>query len=442
MATSSRPDRMAATWTTPPREPFRPTTRPPRTVHSGVPIPRTPKPIVGRARNLWASMPRHLADSFRPHSDIIAKRVLREIQEQVPEYAKSLEGTFGEIIVEAVRHNVIHCVDNVGNSAAPQQYWIDLCRNLGKVEFNEGRSLDSLQTAYRVGGRAAWRYIGDLGQSFGLAADTLCVAAEAIFAYVDEMSGLSVEGYTSAQTRAAGAIARRRRRLLAALLSTPATSPSTIKSMAKDARWTLPTHVTTVALQPRREAARRDLPEPDIGENVLVDLEGNDRYLLFPGSIHDHGALEPVLDNWRAVVGPRVPLSEAARSLHWARQTNDLINRGLLPDMAVTWCDDHLTTLWLLAEPVLINELINQALEPLAGRTPKQRARLAETLLVWLRTTGSAPEIAATLGIHPQTVRYRMHQIEELFGSRLNKPESRLDLEVALRAAQLLQRTI
>ena len=38
--------------------------------------------------------------------------------------------------------------------------------------------------------------------------------------------------------------------------------------------------------------------------------------------------------------------------------------------------------------------------------------------------------------LHPQTIRYRISQLRELLGDRLDDPGSRLELEVALRAAR------
>ncbi len=112
--------------------------------------------------------------------------------------------------------------------------------------------------------------------------------------------------------------------------------------------------------------------------------------------------------------------------------------RGVIRDRPVAWCRDHLSTLWLLADEFLVSELIKRALTPLSGLTAKQRNRIGETLLAWLDTRGSAPEIAERLEIHPQTVRYRMRQVEKLFGPALDDPRSRLELEIALRASRLL----
>ena len=42
--------------------------------------------------------------------------------------------------------------------------------------------------------------------------------------------------------------------------------------------------------------------------------------------------------------------------------------------------------------------------------------------------------VAAELDVHPQTVRYRVKQLRELFGERLEDPEARFELSLALRA--------
>jgi DNA-binding PucR family transcriptional regulator len=68
--------------------------------------------------------------------------------------------------------------------------------------------------------------------------------------------------------------------------------------------------------------------------------------------------------------------------------------------------------------------------------TPEQRQRLSATLLAWLDTRGGINDIAAMLAVHPQTVRYRMHQIDQLVGDRINDPVRRLELEIALRMSQ------
>ena len=50
----------------------------------------------------------------------------------------------------------------------------------------------------------------------------------------------------------------------------------------------------------------------------------------------------------------------------------------------------------------------------------------------WLLNQGRRDAIAAELFVHPQTVRYRLNQIRQLYGDRLNDPDMILELTVAL----------
>lgn len=45
--------------------------------------------------------------------------------------------------------------------------------------------------------------------------------------------------------------------------------------------------------------------------------------------------------------------------------------------------------------------------------------------------------MAELLGVHPQTVRYRIRTLERAFGDQLTDGESRFAIEVALRATHL-----
>lgn len=94
--------------------------------------------------------------------------------------------------------------------------------------------------------------------------------------------------------------------------------------------------------------------------------------------------------------------------------------------------------MWLLQDRFLLEELSSRTLAPFASLTPKQQLRLAETLLAWLKCNGNTVDIARLLDIHPQTVRYRVSQLTELFGDRLGEPEERLTMQIALEAHHLL----
>jgi len=75
-------------------------------------------------------------------------------------------------------------------------------------------------------------------------------------------------------------------------------------------------------------------------------------------------------------------------------------------------------------------------LAPLDGLGPAARDKLVETLRSWLLHHGRREKVAAELYVHPQTVRYRMGQLRELFGARLEDPQCVLELTLALGARE------
>ncbi|MGB9185954.1 MAG: helix-turn-helix domain-containing protein [Solirubrobacteraceae bacterium] len=91
--------------------------------------------------------------------------------------------------------------------------------------------------------------------------------------------------------------------------------------------------------------------------------------------------------------------------------------------------------LLLRTDPRLASELAADRLAPLDGLSVGSRQRLLETLQVWLAEQGRLGQVAHRLGIHPQTARYRLGRLRELFGESLDDPDARFWLELALRAA-------
>ena len=90
----------------------------------------------------------------------------------------------------------------------------------------------------------------------------------------------------------------------------------------------------------------------------------------------------------------------------------------------------------LSADPIALADLRAQALAPLDDSTPASRERLEETLRLWLLHRGRREPVAEALFVHPQTVRYRVGQLRELFGDALDDPMRVADLVIALGVTQ------
>ena len=98
--------------------------------------------------------------------------------------------------------------------------------------------------------------------------------------------------------------------------------------------------------------------------------------------------------------------------------------------------EDHLAQLVVTADPDALDDLRTRVLAPLSGLRPATRERLEETLLSWLLHQGRREAVATELHVHVQTVRYRMGQLRELYGDRLDDPATVLDLVLALSASR------
>ncbi|RAJ60544.1 PucR-like helix-turn-helix protein [Streptomyces sp. Amel2xB2] len=257
---------------------------------------------------------------------------------------------------------------------------------------------------------------------------------------------------------AAVPIDRARRQLFTALMGEEEFPESRLTELARSARWPLPETVRAIAL-----ASPSEVPQlaAALG-NALVSPVESELCLLIPDPEDDREALENVLRGRTAAVGHTVPLNDAGSSVRWARRLLELtpppgapggapgpagagggvaggVNpaAGVNQDGKVLFVDDHLSMLLLLQDESLACALSSRWLGPLAELTPRQSERLEVTLLAWLES-GGAPEAAKTLQVHPQTVRYRLRQIEKLFGSALRDPRTRFELEMTLRGRRLL----
>ncbi|ASR34225.1 hypothetical protein BAY61_03595 [Prauserella marina] len=382
-----------------------------------------------------------VAPGLMARSSDVARHILEQVQQQIPEYSRPIEGVFGKAIVDGVEQGVLEFLRRLLQPETARDNTAELFRLLGKYEVSEGRGIDVLHSACRVGARVGWQALSDFGQRVGLPVSTMCELAAALFAYIDELSALSHEGYTAARARAAGALERRRKRLLDQLLGEQGLPVSVLAERAEAAAWPLPPRVAVVVLAAEYGTDVRQQAPPELAEDILVDLESDHPCLIVPSG--SRGArwaeLRDKLPGWRMTVGPFVEPGSARDSLRWAKHAAALVETGVLADEPVTDCADHLVTLWLLGDPALARQLVDEAMAPLEGLSEKQRERLAGTLAAWLETRGGAPDIAGRLGIHPQTVRYRLHQLEELYGERLTHARGRFALTVALRARALLR---
>lgn len=213
-----------------------------------------------------------------------------------------------------------------------------------------------------------------------------------------------------------------------------AMSEIALAELSRVAGWPLPSEVRVVALASPGETQQLAA----LVDDALAGMVGAQPCLLVPSPDPEaRTVLEAALRGRFAAVGHTVPLRDTASSLRWALRLLSLTPARPGMEARAIFVDDHLSTLLLLQDEPLAHALAARWLRPLADLTPRQSERLEVTLLAWLEG-GGAPEAAKALSVHPQTVRYRMRQLEKLFGPGLRDPRTRFELEMALRSRRLI----
>ena len=319
-----------------------------------------------------------VASVIEPELEAATEEILDAIAREVPEYARPLEGCFGRGIrsgvSEALRQFVALIRDpDADRSAGPR----GLSR-AGRGELRQGRTLDSLQAAYRVGARVAWRRLGGRGAGGGPRPATLSLLAESIFAYIDQLAADSVEGYAEAMaelederpaaaapSRALCCVTRRRAR--------PTSRPRAGRTGRGRARWR--------RLPASRGGPRRLVPGGSGGRagqhgraelGCVVDPRPRGARA---GRRADRRERDTGL-TWSAV-GPSCPLVELALVRRLARAALEARRAALRPRAR----EDHL------------GELL------LCGRASRDRE--IATAATWARSTASARRARADGGDRP-----------------------------------------
>lgn len=382
----------------------------------------------------WRSLPAAVADLIEPELPAITEEILTTIAREVPEYERPLEGRFGRGIRMGVNQALLQFVALIRDPDAGRDPGREVYVELGRGEQRVGRTLDSLQAAYRVGARVAWRRLAEAGHRANLAPQPLTLLADAIFAYIDELSADSVEGYAEAQAAVEDLRRRRRQELVDLLLRDPPAAAPDVAAAAQVVGWKVPRHLAVAACADEELRSISGRLSVDllvtivdgIGCIVVPDPEGPGRREQF----------ESLGGKATLALGPTVDSPDAGRSWDLAAALLRAAASGAIAGEGLLMAEDHLPELLLDTNPAIASLLTTRRLAPLQDLTPRARERMRETALAYVCHRGNAVAMAAELHLHPQTARYRIVRLRELFGEDLDDPDARLELELALRASR------
>jgi hypothetical protein len=373
-----------------------------------------------------------VADTLRPGIPGLSLEIIDAIGHEVPAYARPLEGAFGAGVRIGVEQALTEFVDLIEDPGRDRSQGREIYVRLGRGEARAGRTMEALLAAYRIGARVAWRRVAEAAGAAHLGEQVLARLAESIFAYIDELSGASAEGYAQEQAAAAGELQRRRRRLVSLMVQSPPADERAIEDAAAEAGWMLPRSLAALVWRQSSRRIAHRLPSDAI---VAPVDELTCALVPDPEAPGRHREIQAALGEQPGVIGPTVAWQRAAASFQRAVAAHRLLGDVVPPDGLVA-AGEHLATLIIHSDRVMLEDLARQRLAPLAAETAASRERLCETLLAWLDHQGNVRDCAGALHVHPQTVRYRLGRLRERFGAELDDPRARFELGLVLRASQ------
>src|SRR5512132_372015 len=289
----------------------------------------------------YAAIPADAGKVLRPVLPSLADEIIVAIAREVPDYARAMEGEFGQVVRVAIERALGRFIDLIEDPSSDDGRGRAAYVDLGRGEMRAGRSLEALLSAYRLGSRLAWRRFVEAGVAGGLDPGAIYALGEAIFAYIDELSAESAEGYAEEQSAAAGERQRLRRRLVRLLAQDVAPSEETILAAAAAAAWPLPRTVAALVTAPGEatsgtpassdEAAESDALAARLARRIGEEAIGAGIERLAVVLVPDAGApararrLTAAAQGRPAALGPAVPLALAGLSVRRAVATHALL---------------------------------------------------------------------------------------------------------------------
>jgi hypothetical protein len=310
-----------------------------------------------------------------------------------------------------------------------------------------GMPLPAVMTAYRIGFRFMWEETLAAARAAAIPTDSILDATARIFLAQDTFTQAMSTAYRQQLTAQILEREEERSALVEALLSQRITNTQSLWEAADLLR--LPTSGPYVVVAAELPAIGK-LGLPTI-ENKLSIRDIRSAWRLLPdlqvGIVHLRGpapakSLDAVVDVLRQAATARVGISPP---FHELAETSDALRFARLavtgkpsPDSLVAVFDDSTLSVAAVSAPEVMAKIRSSVLGRLKELPAEECAVLLDTFQAWLEAGGSANDTAAKIYCHPNTVRHRLHRIEELTGRSLARPKDLAELCLAFEVERRL----
>jgi sugar diacid utilization regulator len=340
--------------------------------------------------------------------------------------------------------------------AAPEE--LRRVAQLGILQARSSQSVEPILAAYRIAARVAWDAILRAWRGHPeVTPEALMVTANYVFAALDQVAAEVTKTYLHAREQHMQRGTRARARLVHALISDSFDSELELQKQALTLNMPLTASgyvaVVCTLIVGSREGARGgdslaevvgalELPRGAISHTTdpttLVTLWPADSSAASEEAREFVRRLDVEAVNRSGAVRARVRagiggyhagLRGVSRSYLEAQQALEA-GRKLRPEAVVHHHDEVIPYLVLAQNPVLADRFVRDSLGPLLDPGTRNREQLLETLEAYL-AAGSVKDAAAALNLHRHTVLYRLDRLRELLGPDLDRPATRLRLQLA-----------
>jgi hypothetical protein len=376
-----------------------------------------------------------IAEALLRRTDELALVLARAITREVRLYQTTTPVPF-EVIVGACAGNMRPIFSAIADGSA---FDPTAAAELGIQRAGDGVSLTSLMEAYRVGFRCIWdAVVTESTMHNHVNGEMLRVLTAKVSAaqgiYTDAMAA----AYREEQARRVLSDESERSVLIDSLLRGRLFEQWSVWEAADYLR--LPTGGPYVVVAAEvAEMGMEALPEV---ESKLRSMDVYSAWRILPdlhvGIVHvkSDKHLTNVLALVSRMATTRVGVSscfndlrETAQALRYARITL----RGR-PDsgLRVTQFDGSIIATAAVSAPEVMVKLVTPTIECFAELAHNERDILFDTFRVWLENDGSLRVAGELLFCHPNTVRYRLHRIEQRTGRSLSRPRDVAELCLAM----------
>lgn len=369
--------------------------------------------------------------------DVLARDIIATIRDQIPTYAALSLEQLAEVTAIA-EWGTTRILQEWADGGALSESDIRRFKGIGAARALDGRPLPGVLRAYRLAGTLITELVEEVGGSRLTVTDAMDLS-RLWMASIDTLSEALYSGHTAAVDRVSGDRARTLGDLVDDLLVGRQVTRIGLADRSRELGISLASRVNLLVLTPE-----------DGGDRITA--ESMDTFVAQQCPEHTVRSLVRVRAGVAVAVLPTEVTShqEAARQRRWRGcdltdlKVADLPRAFRLAEHTLVRAPER-----AFADRSVLDEADAQVVALLTGHADADSDRLDTLLATSLRgtgvdhlaeglqayfDTGSATEAADLLGLHAQTMRYRLRRIVEVTGRDPRRPWDHLVLEAALMA--------